>query len=134
MTEIFNKNKIKETRRLLRRNCPEAEFLLWQEIRNRQILGKRFLRQFSIFSSIVDFYCPKLRLVIEIDGKDHERKQKQQEDINRQKYIEELGIQFIRFKNVDIQNNIKKVIENIKSKIIEIESAEPPNPPFAKGG
>jgi very-short-patch-repair endonuclease len=67
MTEIFNLSRLKKTRRALRSQPILCEKLLWWKIRNEN-LGYRFRRQFSIGNYIVDFYCPKLKLVIEIDG------------------------------------------------------------------
>lgn len=71
MTKHFNKLKLKPVRRSLHRNANSAEQLVWPYIRRKQILGERFLRQFSVDYYIMDFYCPKLRLAIEIDGAPH---------------------------------------------------------------
>ena len=68
---IFNKPEIKNYRRKLRNDMTRAEIILWKYLRNRGMLGFRFRRQFSIESFIVDFYCPELKLVIEIDGETH---------------------------------------------------------------
>jgi very-short-patch-repair endonuclease len=71
MTEIFNKLSEKEKKCLLSNNSTKAEEMLWGELKNKKILGQRYLRQFSIGSYVVDFYCPKLRLVLEVDGTTH---------------------------------------------------------------
>lgn len=101
---------------------PEVELVLWDQIRNRKIMGMRFLRQYSIYSSVVDFYCPKLKLVIEIDGRYHTQQEIAESDKIRQKCIEELGINFMRFKNKEICEHLNKVLEDIKCKIIELKS------------
>ena len=49
----------------------KAEVLLWLQLKNRKMLGQRFLRQYGIDAYVVDFYCPKLKLAIEVDGESH---------------------------------------------------------------
>ena len=98
----------------------KAEKLLWEKLRNRKIHNQRFLRQFSIGSYVVDFYCPKLRLAIEVDGSTHSTKDEIEYDKHRQEEIENLGIVFLRFYNDEVFKDINKVIENIKNKIVEI--------------
>lgn len=71
MTQIFNRQRDKEKRRHLRRNMTKAEVLLWLQLKNRKMLGQRFLRQYGIHAYVVDFYCPKLKLAIEVDGESH---------------------------------------------------------------
>ncbi len=71
MTSIFNRQQDKEKRRDLRRNMTKAEVLLWLQLKSRKMLGQRFLRQYGIDAYVVDFYCPKLKLAIEVDGESH---------------------------------------------------------------
>lgn len=71
MTRLFNKKSEKEKRRYLRNNQTFSEKLVWLNLRKKQVYGEKFLRQFSINKFVVDFYCPRLRLVIEIDGDSH---------------------------------------------------------------
>ncbi len=66
----YNKN-LKQPSRDLRNNMTDAEQLLWQRIRSKQILGLQIYRQKPILNLIVDFYCPKANLVIEFDGGQH---------------------------------------------------------------
>jgi very-short-patch-repair endonuclease len=68
MTNIFNRTDEKDKRRKLRNNMTNAEKLLWERIRRRQIRNKRFLRQFSVGKYVIDFYCPEIKLAIEVDG------------------------------------------------------------------
>ncbi len=102
-------------RKILRRNSPKAELILWSALRNRKIGGEKFKRQFSIGRYAVDFYCPKLNLAIEIDGNYHLSPKTKEYDIDRQEFIESLGINFLRFSNKEVENNLQKVIEKIKS-------------------
>ena len=122
MTELFNKKSEKEKRRFLRRNSTLAEKIIWLGIRRRQIEGERFLRQFSVKYYVLDFYCPKLRLVIEIDGETHETEEELEYDKHRQKYLESLGIIFQRFKNEEVFSNADKIIEKIKKKVKELKT------------
>lgn len=120
MTELFNKISIKERRRILRHNMTKAESILWNRLKHRQICGQRFIRQFSINSFIVDFYCPKLKLCIEVDGDTHLSENEIKYDDVRQDKLQSLFIKFLRFKNGEIYNNLDFVIEKIERKINEL--------------
>jgi very-short-patch-repair endonuclease len=117
MTRIFNKSKEKQKRRTLRSNMTNAEKLLWQRIRKRQIKGKRFLRQFSVGEYVIDFHCPEIRLAIEVDGNTHNSKDEIEYDLTRQSEIENFGIIFLRIKNEEIFKNIDNVILKIMESI-----------------
>jgi very-short-patch-repair endonuclease len=65
---------LKQRAREPRKNSTLAEVLLWNQLKRRKMLGYSFLRQRPILNYIVDFYCPKLKLVIEIDGDSHRAK------------------------------------------------------------
>ncbi|NEZ65094.1 DUF559 domain-containing protein [Leptolyngbyaceae cyanobacterium CCMR0082] len=71
MTKIYNKNSQKLNRQNLRRQMPKAEVILWIRLRRRQIAGVKFRRQYSVARFVLDFYCPELKLAIEIDGPTH---------------------------------------------------------------
>ena len=103
---------------------PEA--ILWNYLKQKQIVGQRFLRQFSIDKYIVDFYCQKINLAIEIDGDTHLNKVEKEYDTIRQNEIENLGIIFLRFNNYDIYHGMDNVIHCIKSKVNELMN--PPAP------
>ena len=97
---------------------PSAEILLWLKIKGRQINGCKFRRQYGIGKYIVDFYCPKAKLAIEIDGDSHFLdKPSELYDKERQRYIESLGLHMIRFLNTDIYNSLEAVVEKIKEAI-----------------
>jgi len=84
--------------REFRKNQTATEQIIWEELRNKKFFNLKFKRQYLIEGYIVDFYCSELKLVIEIDGPIHLKQIK--EDRLRQKDIEEIGIKFIRFKNL----------------------------------
>ena len=90
-----------------------AEVILWSKLKGKQIKGYKFRRQYSIDGYIVDFYCPKLRLAIEIDGPIHNKKDNKEYDKERQLYIQATGISFLRFTNQDVFKNLTKVLTKI---------------------
>jgi very-short-patch-repair endonuclease len=117
MTEIFNKKEMKERRQSLRNQATLTEARLWERLRKKQILGVRFRRQFSIGNYIVDFYSPKIKLAIEIDGKSHDTETKREYDSKREKEIRELGINVLRFRNHEVLDEIDNVIKKIEDAI-----------------
>ena len=90
----YNKN-LKEFSRYLRNNSTLSEVLLWQELRAGQIQGYKFNRQKPLDRYIVDFYCKKLNLVIEVDGESHYHKDAQVRDKIRQEVLEKMGLSFL---------------------------------------
>ena len=116
MTKIFNKSKHLENRRILRKEMTEAEQALWEVIRYDK-LGVRFRRQYGVGAFVLDFYCPKYRLAIEVDGEIHEQPKQKAIDKERQLIIEHLGIKFLRFTNRQVLRNISNVLKTIKSEL-----------------
>ena len=106
--EIFRKAA------MLRRNMTESEKILWGHLRHG-INGYKFRRQHPIDIFIVDFYCHKKRLVIEVDGKKHKIKNVTNRDQARTEELEVFGIRVIRFTNKQVEENINDVISVIKS-------------------
>jgi len=117
--KIFNKPQYKERRQTLRNNMPTPEIKLWQILRNKQ-MGYKFRRQHSISNYIVDFYSPKLKLIIEVDGDSHYIGNAQNYDKIRDEYLNSFGIKVLRVKNSDIMNNIEGVYLYIKNEIERI--------------
>src|SRR3989344_1638473 len=107
MTEVFNKKSSSMLRRNLRKVSPKPEHIIWNRLRNRQLNGFKFRRQFGIGRYIVDFYCPQAKLAIEIDGDSHDRENAQLQDKVRQQEIEVLGMRFLRFTNREVMENIE---------------------------
>ncbi len=93
------------------------EILLWEQLKGKKILGYDFHRQKPIDNYVVDFFCPKLKLAVEIDGESHT--DNQEKDEKRQKKIESYGITFLRFSSLDIMTNLEGVCESIKGWIEE---------------
>jgi very-short-patch-repair endonuclease len=106
-----------ERSRNLRKNQTDAEKKLWTILRNRQINGVKFRRQFPVGRYILDFYCPDFRLAIEADGGQHyENKVKDQDDL-RTRELNNLGIEMIRFTDREILTNSDGVVEAIQNAI-----------------
>lgn len=103
----------KHVSRILRRNQTPWELKLWQVIRNKQVKGLKFRRQFKIDKYIVDFCCLEKKLVVELDGGHHDESQNRLRDEVRQKHLEKLGFKVLRFWNNDIDHNLNGVIETI---------------------
>jgi very-short-patch-repair endonuclease len=96
-----------------KRNKPtEAEKELWKHLRMHRLHGLSFRRQHCIGQFIVDFYCKKLKLVIEVDGEIHQYQV--EEDEIRQEYLESLELKVLRFPNNTVLNNIEEVIRKIE--------------------
>ena len=91
----------------------DAERRLWSKVRMNQLNGYRFYRQKPLGAFIADFYCPKAKLVIEIDGGQHFEKVKAAHDEVRNGYMEKLGLKVIRFTDTEVLKNIEGVIETI---------------------
>ena len=104
---------IKAKARELRKNMTDAELLLWKHIRNKGINNIHFRRQHPYGIYIIDFFCSKANLALELDGDIH--KFKSEYDCERTKYLEESGLKVLRFSNYDVENNIEEVINKIKS-------------------
>ncbi len=115
-------NKLKEFSRELRKNMTDAENLLWSRIRRRQLKNCQFYRQKIIGNYIVDFYCPKSNLVIELDGGQHYSDEGMKKDEIRDDYIDKLGLKVLRFSDRDVFKNLQVVLEVIW------ENSNPPNP------
>lgn len=92
---------------------PAPEVILWQKLRAEQLYGLKFRRQYGIGKYIVDFYCPKKKLAIEIDGDSHYEQEAIKYDKERQDFIESRNIRVIRFTNKEIMENIEGVLEMI---------------------
>ncbi|HEV8538120.1 MAG TPA: endonuclease domain-containing protein [Bacteroidota bacterium] len=125
--KILNQRVIELAKKLcreLRRRSTRSEQLLWQAVRNRQLLDTKFYRHHPIFFErdriaafiIVDFYCHDPRFVIEIDGKSHDY-QKDYDEL-RTYMINSLGIPVYRFKNEEFENNMAEVLSRLKEIIV----------------
>lgn len=137
MPRIFNRPEKKEIRRYLRRHSTETEQIMWNILRKRQIQGYKFRRQYSVGAFMLDFYSPRIKLAIEIDGITHNTVEAMKHDAIRQRLIEEYGIRFLRFKDEEVLNDAEKVIKKIEKaikKIISTNISKSLIPPAGRGG
>ena len=93
------------------------ETILWSRIRLKQLKGYQFNRQKPIDEYIVDFYCPKAKLVIELDGGRHKSDDSIIKDTLKDENLGNLGLKVLRFNNNDITENIEGVLERILSNL-----------------
>ncbi len=112
MTIVYNHKHLKPIKRLLRKQEISAEKILWSRLRNKQQRFK-FRRQYGVGNYIIDFYCPKLKLAIEVDGATHSTEIEIKNDLIREKYITRFGIKVIRYTNAEIFYNIDDVVGSI---------------------
>ena len=109
----------------LRKEETEAEKILWEKLNKNQMLGLQFRRQHPINMFIADFYCAKLKLVIEVDGSIHEIPEYQDHDIGRSEILNDFGITVIRFTNEQIMNEIDYTLEQIEITAKQILNSTP---------
>jgi very-short-patch-repair endonuclease len=108
------KPKIFKLAKELRKLETEAEKQLWSRLKKNQIMGLQFRRQHPINRFIADFYCPKIKLIIEVDGSIHGLPEYQVHDLGRNDVLNDFGITVIRFTNEQIIENIDSTVEQIK--------------------
>ena len=99
--------------RELRKDETEAEKRLWIRLSRNQIRGLQFRRQHPLNIFIADFYCPKIKLVVELDGSIHEISEYEEHDIGRSEILNDFGITVIRFTNDQVLNDLDGTIDQI---------------------
>jgi len=115
------------TARTLRKNQTEAEKILWQKLRRRQLYGLRFQRQVAIGNYIADFMCYEAKLIIEVDGGQHNHPTVERYDHYRTMWLQEQGYTVIRFWNQDVLKRMDNVLEGILMHV-------PPSLSLPRGG
>lgn len=110
---------IRQRARSLRQPQTPAEQTLWAFLRNAQLEGYKFRRQRPIGSYIVDFYCARRKLIVEVDGDSHA--QQVDYDNERSAWLESRGYRVIRFQNSDIRMNLNAVLQSILEQLINGE-------------
>jgi len=108
----YNKNLLLRSREL-RNNMTDTEKALWSRLRGKQLKGYQFYRQKIIGNYIVDFYCAKAKLVVEVDGAQHYSEEMLEADKQREDYLRENALTVIRFSNLEVQKNLDGVVERI---------------------
>ncbi|MCK0162211.1 endonuclease domain-containing protein [Allomuricauda sp. F6463D] len=123
--------KLKELARELRRNATKSEVCLWQKLKLDQIHGYDFHRQKPIDEYIVEFFCNKLRLAIEVDGYSHQLEEIWEKDAVKTNRLNELGIHVLRFSDTQVLRDMDNVLRAIEEYIFMFEASEntPPSIP-----
>ncbi|MBI4823479.1 MAG: DUF559 domain-containing protein [Nitrospirae bacterium] len=105
MNKIYYNPKLKELAQRLRNNSTRTEIILWNYLKWNQVKGYNFHRQKPIGSYIVDFFCNKLKLAIEIDGYTHSFEETFERDKDKVERLNKLGITVLRFSDKDVMKN-----------------------------
>lgn len=121
--QIFNQKETKQKRRLLRTRQTDAENKLWFQLRNKRFLNLKFFRQYAIGPYIADFYCPRLGLAIEVDGGQHFSDPGIAYDRQREEYFISLGIETLRFSNLEVLKQMNGVLKSIQERIKELHAS-----------
>ena len=115
--KIRSPKYIIELAREMRKNLTPTEKLLWNELQNKKICGYKFRNQHPIFRYILDFYCHKCLLAVDIDGDIH-KSRKDYDDFS-DNYLLSIGIKTLRFTNHDIINNMNGILEKLIDELIQ---------------
>ena len=122
----------KEYRRLLRKTETPTERMLWKRLRGKQLDGYRFRQQHGFGPYVMDFYCPSIRICIELDGGVHDEKKIKIKDEERTEFLKQNKIHVLRFRNEEVEQDIENVLERIRDYIRSInqgqEGVQTPNP------
>jgi very-short-patch-repair endonuclease len=129
----YNAN-LKALARQLRKNATDSENILWSRVRHKQLLGVQFYRQKPIGEYIVDFYAPKAKLVVEVDGSQHLDPIEAEKDRRRDQFLGSLGLKVVRFSSREVLEKTEAVLEDIFGIMHDLVQEEIPlGPPFSKG-
>lgn len=118
------KKDLKAFSRKLRNHSTLGEVLLWQKLRAGSIKGYQFNRQKPLGNYIVDFYCKKLNLVIEVDGTAHDDPEQKLKDKKRQEILQGMGLSFLRFHDEEVKKDMDVVVKKIEDYIEVYEARQ----------
>ena len=104
--------------RQLRKSMTPWERKVWVVLCNRGLEDSKFRRQFKIGNFVVDFCCLEMRLVVELDGGQHNDPKAQARDVKRQKQIENYGYRVLRFWNNEVDTNFEGVIDRVRDHLV----------------
>jgi very-short-patch-repair endonuclease len=113
--KIHYNPKLSERAKALRKNSTLSEIILWKQLKNKKMAGLDFHRQKPIDEYIVDFFCPKLKLIIEIDGSSHDKKGV--EDDKRADRLKSLGFIILRYSDESVKRELENVLLSLRTYI-----------------
>lgn len=111
---IRTRKSMIEASKELRRRETIAEGLLWEALKEKKLSGLKFYRQMPIDRFIVDFYCPRLKLVVELDGGIHDDPDQYEYDCLREQMLRERELRIIRFRNEEVISDLHDVCDRIR--------------------
>ena len=117
--------KLKEFARQLRNKSTKSEIYLWKHLKGKQLMGYDFHRQKPLDNYIVDFFCHELMLAIELDGYTHQLEETMEKDEKKEKRLNELGVNVLRFQDGEVYNDVENVIRVIEAYIAKYETTHP---------
>jgi very-short-patch-repair endonuclease len=107
-----DRNAMVNKARELRRSASPPESLLWQQLRRRPS-GLKFRRQHPFGPFIADFYCPAIRLIVEVDGDSHDMGDRPMRDARRDEWLREHGLRVVRFTAADVMKDVGSAVTAI---------------------
>jgi very-short-patch-repair endonuclease len=107
---MLNPKKTKKIRQYLRNNMTKWEVRLWNDLKGKKMFGFKVRRQYGIDNFVIDFYCPELKLAIELDGDVHYFQKKAETDFRKEILLAEEGIELIRLKNENLEEDYESVV------------------------
>jgi very-short-patch-repair endonuclease len=136
MTPMYRDQQQRDFARNLRNEATSPERQLWHFLRAQKLRGHKFRRQAAVGSYIIDFVCFELKLAVELDGPQHLESDTVKYDSRRTQWLNSRGYQVLRFRNQEIDENIRAVVGSIERAIIELEARAhpPPQPSPPRGG
>ncbi len=118
--------KLKERARRLRTQMTDSERELWKRLSRKKVQGVKIYRQKPIGNYIVDFYAPKAKIVVEVDGSQHMESEQAARDLQRDAFLASKGLRVLRFDDLQVLKEIEGVMEVILSAISESLEGNPP--------
>ena len=110
----YNRKSLESNRKELRNALTPAEAYLWTHLKSRQLSGKKFRRQYGVGPYTLDFFCPEIRLAVELDGAHHINIIGAERDAKKDRYLEKLDILVLRFENREVFENLEYVLGVIR--------------------
>ncbi len=114
MTPKFNPKKTKKQRQYLRKNMTKWEIRLWNDLKGKKMFRFKVRRQYGIKNYIIDFYCPALKLAIEIDGAVHYFDEKTRKDKEKNDFLKTAGIKVVRIENLDLEEDYNSMLMHLE--------------------
>ena len=116
---MLNPKKTRRQRQHLRNNMTKWEARLWQDLKGKKMYGYKIRRQYGVYNYILDFYCPALKLAIEIDGDYHFDRKRIQRDKEKDARLAELNIRVIRLTTVDFEEDYESVVIYLENEFLK---------------